>query len=188
LAKVEGIAKNDPYRTVRAEAIDLLATTKDAKYKDFFIKSTTDSSYSVAGAALEALSVIDSSAALSKAKELSSAPAKGRLSSAISGILIKYGDESSFDFIEKSFNDMPVSQAKFQTLKSFSDLLVKIKDPAKFKKGIDDIAKFRDAIPEAYKVQTTPFIDGVILKGIATKKGAAGEKELADYATSKIGE
>jgi aminopeptidase N len=183
---IENIAKNDNNRPVRADAIEVLGTLKDAKYKELFEKGTNDSSYSVAGSSLEALSVLDASAAFELAKKLAKQPSKGKLNEAITSVMVKSGDESAYDFVASSFDKMPVSQSKFQALQPFADLLVKVKDITKFKAGIDMIIKFRDAIPEAYKAQTNPFINGMILKGIADKKEKAGEKELAEYVKSKI--
>jgi hypothetical protein len=54
------------------------------------------------------------------------------------------------------------------------------------KRGVDDIATFRDAIPEAFKGQTDPFINGILLKGLATKKKEAGLTEQSDYIISKL--
>ncbi len=186
IAKLESIAKTDADRVTRSEAIDALGGLKNEKYKAMFVQGTRDSSYSVAGASLEALVEIDLPGAVEIAKKLSKEPAKGRLSSAITAVMVKSGDESAYDFIATSFDKMPLSQAKFQALQPFAELLAKVKDATKFKSGIDMIAKFRDAIPESVKTQTNPFINGVILKGIADKKDKAGEKELADYARAKV--
>jgi len=185
IAKLEAIAKTDANRVVRAEAIDILGGLKEAKYKDLFTKGTADSSYSVAGASLEALSELDAAAAFDIAKKLSKMPAKGRLNEALTTVMVKSGDPSAYDFVAVSFDKMPLSQAKFGALKPLADLLETVKDPAKFKAGIDMIVKFRDGIPEAYRGQTSPAINGMI-KGIADKKETAGEKELADYAKSKL--
>ena len=64
------LAKNDPSTLVRASAIQELGMYKNKTYREFFIKSVNDSSYSVAGNALLALAPIDSTAALGKAKLL----------------------------------------------------------------------------------------------------------------------
>jgi aminopeptidase N len=56
------------------------------------------------------------------------------------------------------------------------------------KRGVDDIVSFRDAIPEAFRGQTDPFINGVLLKGLVTKKTQAGLKDQADYIKSKLPE
>ncbi|MGL1166946.1 hypothetical protein ACSTLJ_00325, partial [Vibrio parahaemolyticus] len=77
---------------------------------DLFKKAIYDSSYSVAGAALEAYADLDGKAAYTIANALAKAPAKGRLQTAISNITVKYGDESAYDFIFGNFVKMPLSQ------------------------------------------------------------------------------
>ncbi|OIR14226.1 aminopeptidase N [mine drainage metagenome] len=183
---LEEMAKNDAKSTVRAKAIELLGRYKKDAYKNLFEKATYDSSYSIAGSALEAWSKIDSTGAFNAAKELSKKPSKGKLATAISNVLISFGDETSFDFISDEFEKTPISDGKFQQLQSFSALLAKIKDINKLKKGVDQIVKFREAIPAAYRNQTDPFINNFLLKGLATKKEAAGLKEQADYIKSQI--
>jgi aminopeptidase N len=182
------LARNDPQRTVKANAITQLGKYKKVEYASLFKAAINDSSYTISGNALEALSDVDSTAAFSEAKRLSAQPAKGKLSSAITGIMIKSGDESSADMILKSFEKMPLSQAKFQLLQSIGDFLGKTKNMDIVKRGIDDIVTFRDAIPEAFKGQTDPFINSVLLKGLATKKKDAGLQEQADYIISKLPE
>lgn len=183
---MESIARKDPYRLVRAEAIDQLSKLKNEKYKDFFLQAADDSSYSVAGAALQALSLLDGDAAFHKANALSKTVTKGRLATAISEVFIKYGDETAFDFIARKFEEMPLTQAKFGSLNSLAAFLVKVTNMDNFKKGVDMIAKFRDDIPQSVKPQTDPVINNMILKGLADKKTAAGAKEMADYVHQKM--
>ena len=73
------LAKNDPKRTVKAAAIAKLGQFKNPAYAGLFKTAVNDSSYTVSGNALEALSDIDSAAALNEAKRLAAAPAKGKL-------------------------------------------------------------------------------------------------------------
>jgi aminopeptidase N len=186
IATIEVLAEKDASRLVRAEAIDALSSLKDKKYTSLFTKGTNDSSYSVAGASLEALALLDDKVASDLATKLSKLPAKGRLSTAISSIMVKYGDESAYDYIADNFDKMPLSQAKFQSLGSFVEILTKVKDATKFKSGIDKIVAFRDAIPESARAQTTPYINNTFLKGIADKKEKAGDKDLSDYVKSKL--
>lgn len=186
IATIEVLAEKDASRLVRAEAIDALSSLKDKKYLSLFTKGTNDSSYSVAGASLEALALLDEKVASDLATKLSKLPAKGRLSTAISSIMVKYGDESAYDYIADNFDKMPLSQAKFQSLGSFVEILTKVKDSTKFKSGVDKIVAFRDAIPESARAQTTPYINNTFLKGIADKKEKAGEKDLSDYVKSKL--
>ena len=51
---------------------------------------------------------------------------------------------------------------------------------------MDEIVKFRDDLPGQIRVQTDPYINNMILKGIVTKKEKAGAKAMADYVNSKI--
>ncbi|SJZ40186.1 M1 family metallopeptidase [Sediminibacterium ginsengisoli] len=186
LKKIEQLAKTDPKRTVRADAIDLLGTQKNPVYKDFFLKAVNDSSYSVAAAALQSLALIDCPAAFSIASKMAEEPSKGRLPAAISDVLIACGDESVFDIVAAKFEAMPASSEKFSFMGSFASFMMEVKDPVKFKKGIDLIVAFRDAIPSSNKAETDPFINNLVLSSIAGKKEAAGAKELADYVRRKI--
>lgn len=186
ISKLESIAKTDPRTVTRAVAIDALARLKNESYKEFFAKATRDSSYSVAGAALEALGQLDGKEAYAIANSLVKDENKGRLLSAITNVIIKYGDESAFDFVTGKFDEMPLSQAKFSAINPLVEFLSKITDLSKFKKGVDMIVKFRDEIPQGARAQTDPFINGVALKGLADKKDAAGAKEMADYVKSKL--
>lgn len=186
LTAIESIAKNDPYRTVRADAIDLLAKSKNSAYKELFLAATKDSSYSVAGAGLEALAMIDSVQAFKIANAYSNAVSKGRLSAAISNVIIDYGDETAYDFIMNNFTQMPLSQEKFNTVASVGEFLAKVSDKAKFEKGVDEIVKFRDQIPQQVRAQTDAYINNMVLKGLANKKEASGAKAFADYVNGKI--
>ncbi len=184
--RLEEIAKKDTYSLVKSAAIDALGKDKNDTYKDFFLKSTKDSSYSVAGAALEALALLDGKLAFATANLLSKDVNKGRLLSAITNVIIKYGDETAFDFIADNFEQIPLSQAKFPALTSFVQFLGSVTNMSNFKKGVDIIVKFRDDLPQSIRVQTDPFINGIALKGLADKKEADGAKEMADYVKLKL--
>ena len=180
------MAMKDPKPTVKAKALSMLVTYDKPEYKALFAKSVNDQSYSVAGEALDALAAVDSAAAMKEVKRLAAQPAKGKLSSVISETLIRYGDESSYDVVVKNFKGLPLGQEKFEMLKPFSDFLGKVKDPQKVKEGVDLIVEFRESVPQAFRQQTDPFINNMVLKDLATKKSASGMKEQADYINSKI--
>ena len=185
LSKIESIAKTDDHKLTKAGAIDALAKLKNDSYKDFFIKSTKDSSYSVAGAALEALGQIDGTKAFAIANELTKDTNKGRLLAAITSVIVKYGDESAFDFIVGKFETMPLSQAKFSAIGSLVEFLGKVTNLSNFKKGVDAVVKLREEIPPTSRQQTDAFINAA-LKGLADKKETAGAKEMAAYVKSKL--
>lgn len=177
---IAGIAKNDSKPVVRATALGLLSNYSNPEYKEILRKAVNDSSYTVAGTALEAIGKTDPETAVALAKKLASQqPLKGKLSSAIVKVLIKSGTENDFDAIADAYNNMPLSQEKFELIKPFCDLLGNINGTDKVKKGVDVVVKFRDAIPEEFGV--TPMIN-TFLKSIITKKETA--KTTADNKTA----
>jgi len=186
LSFIEKMAKEDASKLVRADAIAILGMKKNAAYANQFEQYVNDSSYSVAGAALLALNDVDAKKAYALANQLIKSPAKGRLSAAISSVIIANGDESAYDYIMDNFNKMPLSQAKFSALSSIVEFLAKVTDPAKFKAGVDAVIAFRNEIPAPARPQTDPVINNVFLKGLASKKEAAGAQALADYVKEKI--
>lgn len=188
------LIKNDKVSTVRGNAIGRLAEYEKPEYKDLFKNATRDSSYTVAGNALGALGLLDETEAMKIAKELKKAPAKGALKTAITSIIAGSGDESLAEEIIGGFKELPVSQQKFEALNSLASYLAALKNTEKVKEAIDEIIKFREAIPEQFRSQTDGFINGVILKNILTKKEEAlivdinnqALKELVEYIRSKI--
>ena len=179
------MAAHDANRPVKAKAIEILGSFGNDKYKALFVKSVSDSSYTVSGKALEALMDIDSTTALSLAKKLVKEPSKGELTVAIATALIKSGDEGNFDAISSNFEHMPVGQEKFQFSMPYASMLAKVKNSEKVKHGVDLLVAFKEAIPEAYRGQTDPMFNNA-LKGIAKKKQAEGLQDQADYINSKL--
>ncbi|WP_074418534.1 M1 family aminopeptidase [Hydrotalea sp.] len=185
--KIEKLAKADPKKLVRASAIDVLGKLKNKDYKNFFVDALQDSSYSVAGAALSALSKIDSVEAFKQALQLSKVTAKGHLLSAIVNTFIHYGDADNFDYVAYNFSQLPVGQEKFEILPDFTVFLSKISDSTQFRKGIDYIIQFKKDIPLAYHEQTDPFIN-LFLNELKSKKQSMGQLNLANYITEKLKE
>jgi aminopeptidase N len=182
---VEEVVKNltnDSNAYVRADAINALSKNKNSKYESIYLKALTDSSYTVASNALQALSVIDSTTAENKAKELLTQPARG----ALKYTLYAYIAESKFDSLVANFNSMPIGNTKlFNLVPAFSKFLARIKNTDTFKKGVDVMVKFRDSIPQQFHVFTDPVINNA-LKETADKKMANGLKAESDYVQSKL--
>jgi aminopeptidase N len=186
------LARNDAKSTVRASAIGVLANYANPEYKAIFIKGLNDSSYSVAGTSLDALSRIDSALAVKEAKRMGAAAAKGKLIESITKVMIKSRDESGFDVIARAFDKMPLSQAKFNLVQPFSEFLSTVTNTKNFKEGVDMIVEFRTAL-EQYGV--APVINN-FLKGIAAKKETAKTvasdksnlQEQIDYVKAKVGD
>lgn len=181
------MASNDPSTFVRQEAIDAIGALRNFKYNNDFIKWTADSSYLVAGAALEALEKTDSATAISIAIKESKTVIKKRLNTAVTNILSKYGDENVFEFVAAKFESLSIqSEEKFYMTQPFANLLIKTGDEKKFKKGIDLIVAFRNAIPEGYRGQTDPYFNIKIFGEILKAKKQKGEDNLVKIVSAVI--
>jgi aminopeptidase N len=192
-AAIADIAKNDKKSTVRATAIGLLSNYNNDGYKALYLSAISDSSYSVAGAALEALAAVDEQAAITSVRKFSTQPVKGQLAQVVSGILIEAGREEDFDVIYNHFKKLPFGQQKLEALQPFAQYLGKVNSTENLKKGVDEVVAFREGIPAAYKEQIVPYINNVVLGGIVSKKtvalkgtnGAEIQKQI-DYIRQQI--
>jgi aminopeptidase N len=183
---VAGIVKNDPNTVVRAKAIELLGQYKKAEYKPLFEKAVSDSSYSVSGSALEALSDLDPESALAFTKKIMHQPAKGNLAAAISAVLIKENDTSNVGIVSDKFKKIKDVQDKLDLLPGFASLLLQIQNNDSFKNGIDVIVNFRNNFPGAQHDEMVAYINKDILQQVAEYKERAGLKEHVDYVKSKM--
>jgi aminopeptidase N len=173
------IAQTDKVSTVREDAINVLSKINKPIFTPLYEKWVYDSSYTVAGAALAALEIVDSAKAIAIAKAFSTQPLKKRLNTVVTTILTKYGDEQMFDFVAATYAKLNIqSSEKFEMTMPFAQLLIKTTDPIKFKKGIDLIVEFREAIPQGYRVQTDPYFNFKIFADILKAKKQKGETEL----------
>ena len=181
------LAAKDPSTTVREEAITFLGTLHKEVYKSQFKSWTNDSSYLVAGAALEALDQIDSVTSFQMATSFSKTVIKKRLDLAVTDILFKNGDASVFDFLADKYESYNMqSSEKFFRTDAFAQLLIKTKEETKFKRGIDLIVAFRESVPQDYRAQTDPFFNGKILGEILKAKKKNGQQNLVDIISSNL--
>jgi len=180
------IANNDSKTLVRAGAIGALGKYKNVKYKSLFLKALNDSSYSIAGSALNALGGVDTTAALEKAKMFSDQNVKGDLNDAVTNVLFTYSNENDFNSLALRFDKLSFGDEKFMVLQPFANFLKRTTNTINFKKGVDMIVKFRDTIPQQYQQMTDAYFNFMILNGIASSKQSKGMTEQADYAKSKL--
>ena len=181
------MATKDPSTYVRETAIDAIGALKKKHYKDLFTHLTSEPSYLVAGAALEALEKIDSVSALSIATHLSKDNIQKRLQTAVTNILTKYGDENTFDFVANKYEALSFqSEEKFKMTLPFAFLLTKTTDAIKFKKGIDLIVSFRESIPTGYKAQTNPYFNVNVLGTILNEVKKQGKDNLVKIVSEVI--
>jgi aminopeptidase N len=185
--KIIALASKDKVSTVREDAINVLSKINKPSFTPLYEKWVNDSSYTVAGAALAALEIVDSAKAIAIAKELSKQTLKKRLNTVVTTILTKYGDEQMFDFVANTYAKLNIqSSEKFEMTTPFAQLLIKTTDPIKFKKGIDLIVEFRESIPQGYRAQSDPYFNFKILGDIIKAKKQKGETELVNIASAVL--
>ena len=175
IAQIEKLATTEKDKKTKAAAIDLLAKTNDKKYESIFSKNVSDSSYTVSAAALKGLNGIYPSQSYSYAKKYS-ADAKGALSEAVLDILLESGNEDDADYICNAYNEATPNQEKITLTNKLCSYLEKVKDESKIKKGIDYVIKFRNLIPNHYRMYTDPLMIGALNK-LGTAKGSG----ITDY-------
>ena len=178
IKEIETIAKADKDKKTQAAAIGFLATTADNQYKPIYSKFINDSSYSVAGAALQGIVKLDSSKAFELSKKYST-DAKGLLGQVVNKTMIEKGGEADFDFIANLYDQSAPNQDKVTASTSFLNYLTKVNDVAKIKKGIDYVIKFRNLIPAQYHA----FVDPAFKTGfdkLSKEKGSEIESYISN--------
>ena len=184
ITKFETLADNDPSKKVKAKAIEILASLKDKKYLTLFTISANDSSYSVSGAALEGLIMLDPANAYALAKKYS-IDAKGKLASIVSQILMVRGTEEDFDLIANYYRNEPTGDDKILMSRLFANYLINVSDAAKVRSAVDMLFTYRKTIPAEYKSFLDPVFKNAFTK-LSKAKRDEGNKELADYISGLI--
>jgi len=177
---VEKMANTEKDKKTKAAAILFLVQTGKPTYLDIFTKNVTDSSYSVAGAALQGLTSLQPDKAYELAKQYS-ADAKGALGDAVTAVIIKHGKAEDFDIVADHYNNLPPGQDKYDMTATFCDYLSKVNDLSKIKEAINYVITFSQIIPAHYRTFTDKKI-----KSSLDKIGAAKGKEITDYINSNF--
>jgi aminopeptidase N len=186
---IYAIAMNDKEKTTRAKAIDVLARTVNSNYKSLYVAGVKDSSYTVAGASLEALSLIDDKAANSFIAELSK-DAKGRLEDALEVQKVSTMTEAEMDAKMDEINKLD-PQSKFGKLGTLMAILANMNNVDKFKTGVDKVVDFRNFVVPFFapaKGIINGLLEGIILKKSATKKkggDATSNDAMIEYIKEK---
>ncbi len=177
VSSVEKLANEETDKKTKAAAIAFLAKTKDAKYLSIYEKNVNDSSYTVAGEALNGLTALAPEKAYTLAKKYST-DAKGKLGEVVSTIVMSEGTEADFDFIGKNYDELPLSLEKLNiSTDKYINYLGKIEDINKIKNGIDHIMKFRNSIPQAYLESVDPQFKKLFEK-LVKQKGTQVEEYM----------
>lgn len=150
---IEKIASTESNKLTKAAAINFLVKNGDAKYLNLYQTAITDSSYSVAGAALKGLILLDPNNAYTLAKKYGQG-AKGVLSNEFANLLLERGNVEDFDFLSSKLKNGPLTFDKIQATSKFSDYLGKLNDVAKIKEGVNVIMEVRNSVPSGFRDRT----------------------------------
>lgn len=187
VAIVEKLATADPYRNVRASAISVLGKFVDKKYDPLFEAGVRDSSYSVAGASLVALSKIDQPKALTLLPELKN-DMRGDLKDAVEGLAFFTYTDADFERLYKELKEIDLYKGVENTF-NFITFLNNVKKIDNFKKGVDLVLDKRDK----YAPLSQPLADNITatLKALLDKKQQVAItdnslKPEVDYLQSKL--
>jgi aminopeptidase N len=176
---IEKMAKDDESKKVQAKAIEMLAKMNNQKYLPIFEKNINDSSYSVAGASLEGLVMLQPASAYTLAKKYSS-DALGDLGDVVAEIIYKNGSEDDFGFLFNHYRNQPATQDKIMSSVAFAKYLSSLKNKENVKKSVDEIMKFRNQIPAQYHSYIDPTFKNAFSK-ISQAQRANGNTDLAAY-------
>jgi aminopeptidase N len=144
-AKAEEIAGREKHKATLATALDVLSKKEGDQYVSLFKKATTDSSYTVAGAGLEALMQKDLNAAMEMSTELKK-DAEGRLQQSLTILDIASKPESEADNVIADYKKLPGMERLFAT-KGMIFYAQKITDPVKFKNVVAPVVDLYRRIP-----------------------------------------
>lgn len=185
---VEGIAHTDPERTNRAAAIDILADVNNPAYANFFAAGVKDSSYSVAGASLLALSKLNEQKALSFLPTVKN-DTKGRLTFAVNEVEVLLKGDADFTAMTENFDKTSNFRKRFE-YRSYLTYLGNVANTENFKKGIDKIIILRNTISPfdpAFKSEVNDRLQSLKAKKLAlkTKNNAGAVDEQINYIDKK---
>ena len=184
LTKVESVVNNDEYKLNRAAALEILVNQNDKKYLPLFTRLTNDSSYSVAGTALEGIAKLDPTTA----KEISTklkGDAKGKLGQQITSIIASNATEDDFDFLLSQYKNAPPTQQKLTESATFGKYLATLKNQDHVRSGVKELMVFRNQIPSQFRNFTDPTFKKTF-DTISKSQRSAGNNELANYIDSLL--
>jgi len=184
---IEKMATNDPNRNVRAAAIMVLGKFADKKYQPLFEAGVKDSSYSIAGQSLMALSKIDQQKAIGMLPELRK-DMRGDLKDAVGALEIYTYNDADFDRLYTELKDADLFKG-VETTFNFVTFLGNVKNVDNFKKGIDLLLEKR----EKYAALSQPLADNITtaMQGLLAKKqqdavSDTSIKPEVDYLQAKL--
>lgn len=184
VGKVMDLAANDADRHVRAAAFDVLAAWKTNAAKNLMLKAVNDSSYMVAGAALEALDKVDKDTAYAIAKKLLATKPGGALDGAIWVIIGKKGADEDIALYQEKARTMAGRKASFAM--SLATYMKNVSSNEVFVKAANLYADI--TVWETMKM-TRSMVGGAFFQSAGEYKGKLKDedKEVAAKAVTRIG-
>ncbi len=188
-SRIEKIAASDAHRPTRAAAIDVLGATANKKYIPMFEKAANDSSYSVAGAAVEALMTSEPQKVLAMAPTLRQ-DAKGRLSESLKLVDYLEKDPAEWETVVSGYDDMAPFE-KFGAMKGVLFYANRLTDMNAFKKTVSGPLDFYNQykrIPQIEPIMKQQ-VDWIIAQkkvAIAANPNDTVAKEQLAFIESKL--
>jgi aminopeptidase N len=167
------LAKDDKSTVVQAAALEALAKQNNKAYLPVFSKAFTSQSYSVEGAALTGISMLDPAEGLRLAKTVEK-DSKGALRQAVLDVYSGMGGPQEMSFVISEFDNGGVSE-KFQMMESFMLMLGNMNNTemfrTNFKKVTDLIEQYKQfGIGQQMMPLLTMLRDQKVSKAKASKE------------------
>nr|MBP6315912.1 M1 family metallopeptidase [Chitinophagaceae bacterium] len=164
--------KNDASAAVRAEATKILGNKKDPLLLNYFVELTNDSSYSVAGNALEAVYAILPDEGFRLAAKLDK-DVKGKLFEQVCHIYSQMGDQFSLNFFKENVMKFHKGN-RAKLIEKYTLLLLKL-----------NISSAINEAVEIFKVRATSDISGQVrFTGMKALKEIINHKIFASKQTN----
>ncbi|MBC9934900.1 M1 family metallopeptidase [Chitinophaga qingshengii] len=182
---IEELAANEKNRLNKALAIELLGGLRKKQYEPLFLQQLYDSSYTVAGAALEGLLKVDEQKAVAVLPTLHT-DVRGNLSRAYDKVVVLTKTDDDFNTMYNKFTTQTLLKAyyeNFGTLFNFITYLKNVQDVSKFTKGVEAVVKLRSKVVP-YSTELVGMINEALRAVKAHKKNminteAANNNDLA---------
>ncbi len=183
-AKLMAMATTDSNKLVRADAFGVLGKWKISAAKQSMVRVLFDSSYILAGAALDGINMLDKDTAYTLAKLLIHSDPRANLENAVWSVIGNKGADADISFYE---NKAPFvfGSKKFIFAFSLNSYLKNVKSDVSFSKGIDIYAML--IMNESLKAFRSP-LGGLLFQEASEQKEniKSDKKEEAETAKKRI--
>ncbi|GAB3848512.1 M1 family metallopeptidase [Hymenobacter terrigena] len=169
---------------VQASLLGALAKLKDKKDEKYFTKQLNSQSYSVQGAALRALAMVQPAQALIRAKALEN-DSQSALAQAVVATYAQAGGPAEWAYVRDKF-DAARPQAKFSLAEPMAGMMGRLDDPTAFAEGV---TRLRDLGVKYKAYGADRMVLGLLQtanKAQASRGHAAEAQAAVDKATQEL--